>query len=340
MRRLLGKIRSTKIDKNKFLLFILFFVIFVAGGVVGIFGWRYFSSCKSKFVFINPSLGCAPDTKFNKSNPIVLKDKLSSFIDSKRYNGEASEVSVYFRDLNNGPTLGINEDDLFISASLLKLPIALTLYKLAEDQNLGVLEQKLDFNLAPGAELNLVQYFKPSKTVQIGSTYMVNELIYNSLVYSDNLSNDVLKGYLTKIGKGQDFILRTLKELGLTEPASIETSDISTRSYASIFRILYNASYLSNEDSEKVLSILSQSEFDQGLAAGIPKDVKLANKFGERDLPDQKQLHDCGIVYFPGNPYLICVMTRGENYDTLAGVIRDVSKMVYDEMLSRSNTKR
>jgi beta-lactamase class A len=337
MQKLLGRVKLP--PKKQLLLALYFLVVLVIGGAVGILGYKYITSCKVKYLYINSSLGCGTNSSFDKSNPIVLKDNLSTYIDSEKSKGNVSEVSVYFRDLNNGPTLGINEDDLFISASLLKLPIALTLYKLAEDQNPGILEQKLEFNLAPGVQMDLIQYFKPTKTVTQGSTYTVSELIFNSLVYSDNLSNDVLKSYLTKIGNGQDLILRTLKDLGLTEPTSITTSDISTRSYASIFRILYNASYLSNEDSEKVLSILSQSEFDQGLAAGIPKEVRLANKFGERDLPDQKQLHDCGIVYYPGNPYLICVMTRGENYDTLTKVIKDISKIVYDEMSSRDKSR-
>jgi len=28
------------------------------------------------------------------------------------------------------------------------------------------------------------------------------------------------------------------------------------------------------------------------------------------------QLHDCGIVYYPETPYLLCVMTKGWNFET------------------------
>jgi beta-lactamase class A len=245
-------------------------------------------------------------------------------------------MSVYFRDLNDGPTLGINEDDLYISASLLKLPIALTFYRFSEDGAPNILEQKLLYELGKNAGPPPTQYFTPLKSAIPGSTYTVNELIYNSLVYSDNASIEILKVYLKNIGNGQDFILATLKDLGLTEPASLSSSDISTRGYASIFRQLYNASYLSNEDSEKVLSILDQSQFKSGIVAGVPIEVKVANKFGERDLTSEKQLHDCGIVYYPGNPYLICIMTRGKDYETLTKVVSSVSKIVYDEMNVRA----
>jgi len=335
MQRLIHKL---KIDRKKLILVLCFLVVFGVGGIVGVFGFKYLSACKVKYSYINSSLGCSPNTDFDKSNPIVLKDKLMSFINSEQKSGDINEVSVYFRDLNDGPTLGINEDDLFISASLLKLPIALTFYKLSEEEIPDILSQKLGFQITGGKD-ELVQFFKPSKSVDPNSTYTVSDLTFYSLAYSDNLSNDVLRTYLGTLGSKLDLLLRTFKELGLVEPASITALDISTRAYASIFRQLYNASYLSNEDSEKILSILAQSEFDLGIVGGVPKGVVIANKFGERDLGKEKQLHDCGIVYYPGNPYLICVMTRGTDYGKLADVIKEISSIVYKEMDSRAKAK-
>lgn len=99
--------------------------------------------------------------------------------------------------------------------------------------------------------------------------------------------------------------------------------------------ITRSARIMSLEHSEKVLSLLAQSEFDQGTASGVPKDVRVANKFGERFIGNEKQLHDCGIVYFPQNPYLLCVMTRGKDFHELAGVISAISQMVYEEIDSR-----
>ena len=42
-----------------------------------------------------------------------------------------------------------------------------------------------------------------------------------------------------------------------------------------------------------------------------------------------KQLHDCGIIYYPGNPYLLCVMTRGDSFGELSSTIRDISDIIY-----------
>ena len=112
---------------------------------------------------------------------------------------------------------------------------------------------------------------------------------------------------------------------------------MTVKTYASFFRILYNGTYLTQRDSEHLLSLLSQSSFTQGLIAGLPTDMVVAHKFGEASLPDgTHQLHDCGIVYKPNQPYLICVMTKGTNFNTLAGVISHISKTVYKTIQSQN----
>jgi hypothetical protein len=65
--------------------------------------------------------------------------------------------------------------------------------------------------------------------------------------------------------------------------------------------------------------------------------IPVAHKFGERTgfAGGVKQLHDCGIVYYPKNPYLLCIMTRGTDFTKLESTIAAVSKMVYQEFDSR-----
>ncbi len=88
--------------------------------------------------------------------------------------------------------------------------------------------------------------------------------------------------------------------------------------------------------SAKALTYLVNSEFKEGIAGGVPSEIKVAHKFGERTLSaDLKHLHDCGIVYYPDNPYILCVMTRGNNYQELSNIIKTISKMTYDEVESR-----
>ena len=306
--------------------------MFISGLLGGYLLAKQLARCEYKFTYVNKAFNCGVNQVISKSNLAGLRGDLNLFIDSKKKSGEVSEVSIYFRDLHEGPTLGINDDEQYFSASLLKLPIALVFFKLKEETP-DILKRELNFKTTQDYKPQ-VQDYKPAKSISPGSSYTVEELIFYSLVYSDNLANDVLKSPVGVIGNNK-LDLKVFRDLGLIFPTDNQLSDISTRGYASIFRILYNVSYLGIEDSDKLLSILSQSDFDQGISAGVPKDVKVANKFGERVNGDEKQLHDCGIVYYPDNPYLICIMTRGDDFAELERIIASISKMVYEEIDSR-----
>lgn len=110
---------------------------------------------------------------------------------------------------------------------------------------------------------------------------------------------------------------------------------VRVKDYAGFFRVLYNSSYLDRQMSEKALEILSKSKYVNGLRKGVPPEVIVANKFGERTNGEKMtdiQLHDCGIIYYPKRPYLLCVMTRGDNFGNQEKVIEELSRFVYNEV--------
>jgi beta-lactamase class A len=110
---------------------------------------------------------------------------------------------------------------------------------------------------------------------------------------------------------------------------------MTVHGYSGLFRILYNASYLNRDMSEKALKLLSLQDFPQGIVAGVPKGVVVSSKYGETaEGPSEKfkQLHEFGIVYHPKHRYIIGVMTRGNDFSLMAQVIQGVSKIVYNEV--------
>ena len=178
-----------------------------------------------------------------------------------------------------------------------------------------------------------------------GKLYSIDELIRAMIEGSDNNATALLFDYLN-----QDSLQDAFSDLGLKSLLSENTKNtsdiISVKSYSYIFRILYNSTYLSRELSEKALQYLSYADFNQGIVGGLPKGVIAAQKFGERTIlapdgvtPLRRELHDCGIVYYPEHPYLLCVMTRGEDFDTLANAIRSVSALVYGDVDKRYHVK-
>ncbi len=142
-----------------------------------------------------------------------------------------------------------------------------------------------------------------------------------------------------KISAKKTSLSEVYSDLGMPQPPQSNDAAmidfLSVKTYAHIFRVLYSATYLTRELSEKALQILTQTRFSEGIRAGIPSDVTVANKFGERTVQDTdknvlfRELHDCGIVYAPGHPYLMCVMTKGDNFDKLSKIISDLSSIAY-----------
>jgi beta-lactamase class A len=101
---------------------------------------------------------------------------------------------------------------------------------------------------------------------------------------------------------------------------------------------------LSEDMSEKALRYLSKSSFRLGMAAGIPPNVDIASKHGERKISvttngeeeDLSQLHEFGIIYHPNRPFLLGIMVRGDNVAQMTTILRDVTRLVYEEVDKQS----
>lgn len=263
-----------------------------------------------------------------------FKYKVEELIRKEKEAGYVEEVAVYFRSLSEGLWFGINEKVKFVPASLLKVPCMIAYFKLAET-NPRMLEENMTYNeYLDDPDI----YVKPAARLVVGNSYSVDALIKQMIKESDN------NAFLTLWkSSDKDFLLKTFIELGLIrrDLSSLEVQ-VSLKSFVSIFRVLYNASYLNNKFSQKSLEYLTATGFKDGIVAGVPADVTVAHKFGERYLvaEDIRQLHDVGIIYHPHNPYLLGVMTRGKDFSNLSKVIKEISELIYNEVESQYKSKK
>lgn len=302
--------------------------------ILVVISFTYFSSkkCKTSFTLINKDFACGELPVIDKKGYASLQQDLEKYIQEQKLKGNVTEVAVYFRDLVNGPLFGINEFNNFAPASLLKLPFVLTYLKEAEELGPQILSESLLYlPTTPNFEQNVV----PEENLKPGESYTIEDLLRRMISYSDNNASNLLAAHLESTGR-ENIIGETLLELGILAPDDPFDRVVSVRRYGSIFRGLYNVSLLNTENSNKVLQWLSDSKFTDGLVVGVPSSVKIAHKFGERLLEDgTRQFHDCGIVYYPENPYLACIMTHGNEYVNLQKTIQEISKMIYEEVDSR-----
>ncbi|MGE0637757.1 MAG: serine hydrolase [Bacteroidia bacterium] len=279
------------------------------------------------YEFINPLLECVNFNPIRGGALITLEGELKAYIEQALKNNKAQHVSVYFRDLNNGPWVGIDEDEKYSPASLLKVPVAIAAMKRAEVDPY-FLQKTVEFQNALSTDA------LPDKndTVYInkGKLYKIAELVEYMVAGSDN---EAMMLVLKNTGEG--LTGKVMADLGIKKSDSDDKNDfVSVREYSSMFRLLFNATYLSKEKSNQLLGMMSKSKYTDGLVAGVPASVKVAHKFGERafDNTTTRQLHDCGIVYLPQSPYLLCVMTRGDDFNELKTIVSDISAIVYTKV--------
>lgn len=279
--------------------------------------------------YTNPLLECdQSQAVFTELKP--FKNKINDTIINLKQNNNITDISLYFRDLNNGPWFGIGEDASFAPASLLKVPLAIAYYKHAES-NPGFIQKTVTYKGPDPSWPNVQQTILPKQTLTVGQTYSMEELVKRMLAYSDNQSY-----YLLFTNIQMDDLVKVYDDFGLNINGSSETdgSIVTVKNYSSFFRMLFNASYLNQADSEKVLSFLAETDFQDGLVGGVPEQTAVAHKFGERELGDSQldQIHDCGIVYYPQHPYLLCVMTKGTNIQDEENAIKQLSSAVYTQV--------
>ncbi|HOO47923.1 MAG TPA: class A beta-lactamase-related serine hydrolase [Candidatus Paceibacterota bacterium] len=241
------------------------------------------------------------------------------------------QISLYYRDLNNGPWLGINEEEKFSPASLLKIPVAMALMKYAEDKQ-GILEKKI-VPTKDQIAMNQNQNITFEGTLEAGKEYTLLEVMESMLKKSDNSAVYIIYDNLPEY-----YIDNVFLSMGVPYQNAGEEVFLRVKDYAAFFRVLFNSSYLNRQNSEKLLEILTNTDYKDGLIAGISdKNIIVAHKFGERILGDSFQLHDCGIIYHSDNPYLLCVMTKGHDFYKQQTAIQIISKFIYNKISQKVN---
>ena len=288
---------------------------------------------EGEFRFIRASMESkAPAGKRTGGELKPFQYKVSALIEERLKNEDAVAVSVYFRDLNNGNWFGIGEREKISPKNLMKVPLMMAYFKWAEANPL-VLRKSL---LYPGKQEGLgVEHTRPAKEMESGKSYTVNDLIYRMIVYDDASAYELLYANLPPARLDKIF-----KDLYVEYDPHKQEDFLSMSSFASFYRVLFNASYLSEEMSEKALRYLSKSAFRDGMASGVPPSVDIACKHGERTISvtvnneeqEVTQLHEFGIIYYPNRPFLLGVMARGDDFSQLVRITRDITRLVYEEV--------
>ena len=313
---------------------LLFSVLFASAGYlygkrsIGISHIHKITDCHRSFELLDPTLDCEKieDAQARIDN---LEKEVSDLVERVKTEKGASRVAVFYRDLSTRRWFGVNADAEFYPASLAKLPLAITYYKVS-DLELAIFDQQLPLTVSPQYS-NAGQRVSVDSPMEVGSSYSTRRMVEDMLVYSDNRPIGPLLGLMRP-----DVWKKVYADLGIRKQADDGSEDwsVTPRTISLMLRSLYNGSYLDLGSSQELLSVLARARYTKGIVAGVDPGVRVAHKFGEATMVEEGGkttpiLHDCGIVYKPERPYILCVMTEGKDFGVLEEIISEISALVY-----------
>ncbi|MFP4369274.1 MAG: serine hydrolase [Candidatus Kapaibacterium sp.] len=291
----------------------------------------------NKNFLVNPLYDCEEYRLLNFREIKTFESDIRNYIKNFEMQDTVFHISVYYRDLNSGYWFGINEKEKFSPSSLMKVPILIAIFKIAET-NSAILEKQIKY-INSRAGIVLGNHSQNSTETQLveGESYSVEQLIEYMIVNSDNEATILLYDLL--FAYDRDFLIQVQEDLGFQLEKNVSYGDniMSVKSYSSFFRVLYNASYLSPGYSQKALELLASANYPFGIREAVPGDVEVAHKWGINSYFDGeqnifRQLHHAGIVYMENKPYLLAIMTRGDSREHMNKAIYDISSIIYNSL--------
>ena len=272
----------------------------------------------SKYELLNPA------RKFvNQKDLIVniqpLRDELNKFEGSQ-------DISIYFEYLPTGANISVNKDAEFWPASLLKVPVAMAVAKKIEKGE-WKWSNKLVLLASDKDEQFGTLYQEPT-----GSTHTIEELVRRVLVDSDNTANFILVRNLE-----EREIMSVYEHIGLKD-FFYASGNIGAKKYSTIFRALYNSSFLTEENSQKILSHLSETKFNNYIQSGLPPDVSFAHKIGTGS--EREVYLDSGIVYLKNRPYILTVMVKSKDEQAAIEKMKQISERAYDYVANYNENEK
>jgi beta-lactamase class A len=254
-------------------------------------------------VFILLPSACAQERASRKE--LVLWQKLESSIHNEDQHLDGV-LAVAVLDLSNQHTLLLNADEIFPTASTIKIAILAELYHQVQQ---GKLKLADTYTLQPS---DLVGGSGISGALTPGVTQLtLRDVAALMISVSDNSMTNVL---IDRVGL--ENVNALLDSLGLThtrlrrkmmdiKAAGEGRENVATpRELMLLFEALYRGKVLNKQLTDDYFNLLSIHK-ESYIPRELPEELRIANKPGELE----GVRNDCGVVFTGSRPYVICVMS-------------------------------
>ncbi len=257
-----------------------------------------------------------------------------------------AEYGVAYRNLGSGDEILLNPDEEFHAASMMKVPVMVRLYRMADAGSLDLdapLTVRNEFtSIYDGSSYALTMDDDSDSTLYalVGDAIPTRALIDLMIKRSSNLATNILieladpdsiATMLDGFGAQGMRVLRGVEDIPAYRNGMNNTT--SARGLLELYTALGRGEAASPASTREMLDILLGQEFNDAIPAGLPEDVQVAHKTGW--IPEID--HDGGIVFPPsGAPYVLVILTRGvEDTAVSRQAAADVSRMIWESVSER-----
>ncbi|MDO5689407.1 MAG: serine hydrolase [Tissierellia bacterium] len=239
----------------------------------------------------------------------ALENLIKSYL---RRNGIAFEqIGFSYYNFATDVSLNMNEDEIFVAASIMKVPINMLTYDLIESGDIDE-DTKLTYTSRDVEGGTGILQGEP-----IGGDYELREVLKLSIVESDNVATNMLYRYLG--GVNQEYLLDSLARVyGIH---SYGGNEMTPSDAMNILTLLYENTEDGGHYSE-LLKDMKNTNYNQYFNRDI-KGVSVAHKTGDYD----GYFNDIGIVY-DQEPFAFAIFTDNIPYPD--EVMANLGKIVYD----------
>ncbi len=286
-------------------------------------------------------LGCSP---LCSAAPPALGEQLEAL--ARAHKGKAA---IAVKHLKTGESFFLRADEPMPTASLIKLAVMIEVYQQAAEGKIH-LSDKITLrpeDKVPGSGV-LTDLFSP------GLTLPLKDAVRLMIAVSDNTATNLVLDRIGIASTGKrmeawgfpNTRINAKSFKGSTTSIAPERTkrfglgSTTAREMLGLLDKLHRGQLVSSAASKEMLKLLERCDDNAKFPRFLPEGVRVAHKTGS--VSDAR--NDAGILYFPGGPVAVCVLTAGNAdhrwvIDNEGNVFcAHVARIVYDHFASPAKT--
>ena len=235
-------------------------------------------------------------------------------------------IGVYYKNLVSGEQLGFHADELFESASVIKLPVYAAVMKLYHEGQLDLSEKLVCRDEDKLPSCGALQYFTGAVEADIRT------LCGLMITLSDNSATNLLLRRLglerlNELFREIGFARSHLERLLFDSAASARGLEnrVVPQELGQFFERLYRGEYLSPTLSEEILSLLRRQQIKHKIQGYLPRGTPVAHKTGE----DAGITNDVGLV-LSRQPFVLCFLSNSTDVPAAERCLRELALCLFE----------